>query len=265
MAAALEGLRVLVTRPAHQAEGLCARIAALGGCPIRFPILEILPPRDAGALEAALARLPECALAIFTSANAVDGAAECIAARGGLPPGTAVAAIGRASARALARHGITATLVPATGDRSEDLLALPALALLAGTRVLLVRGEGGRELLAATLAARGAEVIHAIAYRRARSAADPAPLLERLARGAVDVVVATSNDTLAKLFDLVGEAGRQCLLDTPLLVVSPRGAALARSLGFRHPPLLSAEAGDEAVVAALTAWKANRTQPLGIR
>lgn len=255
----LAGLGVLVTRPAAQAEGLCRRIEAAGGRALRFPTLAILPPHDPAALAAALARLPACSLAVFTSANAVAAVARWCAGHGGWPAGVCVAAIGKGTARTLAAAGIAVDLQPAHGERSEDLLALPALATCAGARVLLVKGEGGRELLAETLAARGAEVHVACAYRRALPDADPAPLHAWLRAGAVDVVVATSNEALANLFALLDTAGRESARDLRPLVVGARGARLARELGFRPPPLLAGEAGDEAIVAALLAWRATQT------
>lgn len=262
MAVALDGLRVLVTRPAAQADGLVCAIEAAGGVARRFPALAILPPRDPAAAAAALARLPDCALAIATSANAVAGLGDWLATHGGWPAGVALAAIGAATARAAQAAGIAVACTPHGAARSEELLAEPALAAarIAGRRVLILRGEGGRELLAEELTRRGAQVGIAELYRRAVPPdADPAVLAAWLDAGAFDVLTATSNESLTNLFDLLDARGRESLLSTPLLVVSPRGAQLARSLGWRPAPVLAAGADDAAIVAALAGWRASRT------
>jgi uroporphyrinogen-III synthase len=150
----LDGIGVLVTRPAHQAEGLCALIEARGGRAIRFPTLEIREPSDPALAEALLRTADSFDVLLFVSANAVDRAAAH------LPKGprAAIGAVGEATARALRTHGLEPSILPAGQWDSEGLLAAPALAEVHGRRVLIVRGEGGRPLLGEQLAARGAEV-----------------------------------------------------------------------------------------------------------
>ncbi len=256
----LTGVGVLVTRPAHQAEGLCGRIEALGGEAIRFPVLAIRPPADPGAAAAVLARAADYRLVVFTSANAAEHGIALARRLGVWPPGPAVAAIGRATARALAGLGVTVSLQPRGPYDSEALLALPELAAVTGWRILVVRGEGGRDLLARTLSARGARVEYAEVYRRVLPKVDPGPLLARWRQGGVQVAVVTSNEGLRNLFDLLGEAGQQWMTRTPLVAVSPRTVELAGELGYTERPVLAREASDEAIVEALLRWQQDRFQ-----
>ncbi len=220
--AALRGLGILVTRPAHQAEGLCRLMAQAGGRPLRFAALEILPCADP-----ALRRLlrQRWDLAIYISANAV----RCALALG-LPDAASNAVVGQATAQALETAGVTPEWLPERAD-SEGLLALPALAQVRGWRILIVRGQGGRALLGESLRQRGALVEYAEVYRRALPATDPAELLARW-QHEVQIVTATSSDLLDNLLVLLGEAGAAKLRATPLLVVSERMQQHARALGI---------------------------------
>ena len=211
---------------------------------------------------AALDRLPGSALAIVTSANVVALLRPWLAARGSWPDGVGCLAIGGASARAVRELGVPVAHDTPGALRSEELLATPELAAgcVRGRRVVILRGEGGRELLGAELGRRGAEVVIAELYRRAPPPdVDPQRLAGWLRDGAIDIVTASSNESLTNLFDLLDARGRESLLSTPLLVVSPRGAQLARTLGWRPAPVLAAGADDAAIVAALAAWRASRT------
>lgn len=258
----LNGLGVLVTRPEHQADALCQWIEQHGGVAIRCPALVIREPRAWAPAQAVFDRLAEYDLAIFTSANAVDQAMPLIQERGGFPPRLEIAAIGQATTRALARHGFAPDLQPDHDFTSEGLLALPRFQKVVGQTIVIVRGEGGRELLAETLAIRGARVVPAEVYRRERPVLDVAALLERWARGEIGAVVATSTETLLNLFDMLGVAGQDYLRETPMIVISPRTVQAATTLGCHHL-LLAQEASDTAIAAALLCLTANPSPPVG--
>ena len=244
----LAGLSVLVTRPAHQADALCDLIAAAQGRPIRFPTLEILGPADKPATVAALAAARRADLLVFVSANAVQYAFPLLPDE--LPLDLSIAAIGAATARALDDVGLPATLVPQRMD-SEGLLALPALQSIAGRQVLVLRGNGGRELIADTLRERGAEVTQIEVYRRQR----PQRVfgVQNLLQGwdrLVGVVIATSAAILDNLFVLLGDEGAARLRETPLIVVSERLAEHAAGRGCRVVHV-ARSARDADLVAAL--------------
>lgn len=251
----LAGARVLVTRPRDQAENLARLIEARGGEAIRFPVIEIAEPQDTQALLAVIGRLKDFALAIFISPNAVNRAMNLILARGGLPPALRVACVGRGSARELKHFGIEDVIVPQGRFDSEALLELPELQQVAGKRIVIFRGEGGRELLGDTLKARGAEIEYAECYRRVRPNTDTTPLLRRWARGEIDIVSVTSVDGLHNLFDMVGKAGQHWLIRTPIIVVSERMLEVCRELGFKTEPRVAATASDEAILEAIQAWR----------
>lgn len=255
--APLAGVGVLVTRPAAQAEPLCRRIEAAGGRAIRFPVLEILDPADRAPLLGVIDRLDTFDLAIFISPNAVTKTLNLLLGRRALPPCLRIAAIGRGSARELTRAGITADIVPPRPYNSEALLASPALQAVAGQRIVIFRGDGGREVLGDELRRRGAQVEYAEAYRRVRPDTDVGRLQRHWARGELDVVTVTSGEGLRNLFELVGKLGREWLRRTPLVVVSERGAALAHELGCRETHV-APEASDEGLVAALIDWARGR-------
>lgn len=251
----LAGLRVLVTRPAHQAEGLCTLIERGGGTPVRFPTIEIAPPRNLAPLEDLIARLDDFDIAIFVSPNAVTRAMEMIRARRGeLPPPMIVACIGGASAGALAEFGVVDVLAPARAD-SEGLLALAPLRQVTGKRVVIFRGEDGRELLGKTLMARGARVEYVTCYRRLRPRADAATLARAIAGGEIDIVTATSAEALRNLREMIGEAGARRLMRTPIVVVSERMRQILRELGMKGPAQVASTASNEAIVAAIHAWR----------
>jgi uroporphyrinogen-III synthase len=245
----LGGRGIVVTRPAEQAGTLAELIRRAGGHALVFPVVEISDIPDLRALNAVLARLEEFDLAIFISPSAVDKAMNLVAARGGLPPRLRVATIGRGSVKALARFGVSTVIAPERRFDSEALLEMPALLEVGGKRIVIFRGEGGRELLAETLAARGAHVEYAECYRRTRPRADVSSLMRAWARRELHAIVVTSSEGMRHLFDMVGKLGQTWLQKTPVFVPHPRIAETARSLGVREVRLTGA--GDEGIVAAL--------------
>jgi uroporphyrinogen-III synthase len=174
------------------------------------------------------------------------------ARHGGWPAGLALAAVGPGTAREIVRQlGREPQICPAKGGGSEALLAEPALQDIRGRHILLVRGTGGREILAQTLAERGAEVEHAIVYRR-QPPENAAPLNAALRAGEIDLIVITSSEALDNLVRLTEPALRETLLGLPLLVTHPRQAERARALGFRHDSILAPEGSDAAIIDAIT-------------
>lgn len=248
---------MLVTRPRDQAEPLCRLIEAAGGTAIRFPALEIAPPKDVEALNHLIDRLDDFHMAIFISPSAVNKAMNLVCARrGALPAHLAVACVGRGSARELRHFGIENALAPKGRFDSASLLELPELRTVQDKRVVIFRGDGGRELLARTLAERGAQVEYAECYRRVKPAADVGALLRAWARGEIDIVTVTSVDALHNLYDMVGKLGQQWLVKTPVVVVSERLSETCRELGFKHPAIVAAQASDEAILEAVRTWRA---------
>lgn len=244
----LDGITVVVTRPAAQAGRFLELARAAGAACIPYPTLQI----DRIALDdATRTRLHSRSWdwAIFTSSNAVESALEQCPA----PLASRQAAVGRATARTLEQHGITVDARPDSAT-SEGLLELPEFAELAGRGVLLVKGSGGRELLRDALRARGADVLELEVYRRSVATPTEAAKAElRIALSSAEplVVAVTSAEVLQSLLDHVGgDAGVQ-LRSRTLLVPGPRVAATAARLGWTGPVVAAATAEDEAMLAAL--------------
>ena len=225
----LAGLSVLVTRPAHQSEGLCELIEQAHGRPVRYPTLEILGPSDKHAARRQLDAASNADLLIFVSANAVRYAFPLLPDQ--LPVDVDVAAVGSATAAALRDVGLDPTLIPERMD-SEGLLALPALQTCADKSVFVLRGNGGRELLGKTLTERGASVSQIEVYRRTLPQRPAATdnLVNNWPK-LVDVVTASSQAILDNLFTLLGESGQKHVCETPLVVVSQRMAEHAVERG----------------------------------
>ncbi len=243
----LTGLAVLVTRPAPQATLLATSIRELGGEAIVQPAIEIQPVA-AGAVAGHQ-------LVIFVSVNAVEHGARYIQKSAGMR----IAAIGKATAAALAAIDMPADIVPDAGFDSEALLAHPDLILPADARILIVRGSGGRELMRETFAARGFAVEILDVYQRVMPAFDElrrAELEAAWAAGAIDIATITSVETLRNLFALLTERGRELLKDTPLVVASRRIAHAAAEMGVRAECVVAAAADDQSMIGALAQWHA---------
>ncbi|MSP97585.1 MAG: uroporphyrinogen-III synthase [Betaproteobacteria bacterium] len=247
----LAGRTVVITRPERQATGLAHLIEHAGGHVLRFPVMEIEPAGNA-ALDSIIDNLDSFDLAIFISRNAVEQGVARVRRRRAWPPHLAIAAVGAGTRRALEAQGIANAFSPAGPADSEALLAHARLLAVAGQRIVIFRGQGGRELLAATLRARGASVEYAECYLRRIPASDPQPLIAALSGGAVDAIVIASGETLANLIGLLGEAARGLLTAAPLFVPHLRVAADARAFGIAD--CVVAGPGDDEMLGALVAY-----------
>ena len=263
---------VVITRPLAQAAPLAARVAALGRPVVVLPLLDIAALDDAAPLLAVLADLAAYALVAFVSPNAVDAAFAHIRL---WPPGVALAVLGEGSRAALAVHGVTpasATIIsPPDGasSDSEHLLKTLDLDALRGRRVLIVRGDHGRELMAEGLRAAGAEVIQVAAYRRSTPCltAELGATLRALLAQQNDWLV-TSSEALRGLLQLLQQLDMEggaaaaggmtaaCgapfvvkILQQHLIVPHARIAQTASAMGFTCITLTGS--GDERLLAAL--------------
>ena len=242
MGESLKGVRVLVTRPAHQAENLCRMIEAEGGTAVRLPLLTIEPTAQAAEARRLLAAPRD--LWIFTSSNAVRHAVPLVA--GTWPP--RLAAIGPGTAAALAVAGQADAAAPLAGASSEALLELPEFQHVPGQRVLVVTGEGGLGVLERALASRGASVERAEVYRRVPLPYPPDAVAAALRRS--DVIVITSGEALEQLARVTPEGARGALLKKRLVVPGARVVEKARELGFTQPPRVAEPMSDATLCSA---------------
>lgn len=241
---------LIVTRPRQQCAAWLARLQALGTSAVALPLIEILPARDPAPVQAAWAALPTVDLAVFVSPNAVE---HFFAQAGAAvwPGQTLAACVGPGSAQALAEHGVPAELIvqPATDAASLDSEHLwaelaPRRAWL-GARVLLLRGDGGREWLAERLAEAGATVQAVTVYHRSgpRFTPDEQALL---------AAVQAEPERFVWLFssaEAVGYLQGVTLQGHRAIATHPRIAEAAREAGFS--PVVLARPAPEAVTQAL--------------
>lgn len=237
-----------MTRPREQAESIAQRITRAGGNAVLFPLLEISPIADPQPLRTLVARLSEFNLAIFISPNAVQYGMSAILATGTLPPGLKISTVGQGSAKALREYGIENIIAPTDRFDSEALLAQPELQNVAGWRILIFRGDGGRELLGDTLRTRGATVEYAACYRRSK----PQQAIGALIAARPDVVTVTSSEALGYLWEMSGAEEKAQLARLPLFVPHARIAEAARKQGWQE--VITTAGGDDGLVEGLIAW-----------
>ncbi len=239
---------MVITRPREQAAGLVQRIEQLGGNPLLFPLLEIAAVSDDSALREQTSRLKQTDLAIFISPNAVRYGMEAIRASGDMPASMRIASVGQGSANALRELGIEHIIAPTERFDSESLLALPELQNVAGKRVMIFRGDGGRELLGDTLKARGAQVEYVTCYLRSKPDVDVRALLAALPHA----ITVTSSEALDHLLGRLDEAQRRAVYGLTLFVPHNRIAEAAKKLGWQQ--VIVTASGDDGMMSGLIAW-----------
>jgi uroporphyrinogen-III synthase len=248
---------VLVTRPEGQAADLCAAVSAAGYEVHSQPLLQLrAPPELAPPQRERVVNLDRYQHIIFISGNAVRFGMALIEGHWPrLPAGPIWYAIGSATSSLLQQHGVTA-LTPRDGMTSEALLALPQLGDVAGQRVLLIKGEGGRETLREELGRRGARVDELACYRRSCPALAPGELAAKLSRWNIGLIMISSGEGLANLLSLLSPQETSKFRSITFLVPSERVAQMAGTAGFFR--VVTAEnASDGAMLRALEAWQSS--------
>jgi len=235
----LQNKGVVVTRPSSLAQGLARLVEDAGGRAFLFPAIEIeplAPPPPTGTLD----------FAIFISPTAVRHGLELLKK---ISSGAKVVALSAGTRRELERHGVTGAIAAEDGADSEALLERAELRQVAGRRVAIFRGQGGRPVLGDELRARGATVEYVECYRRVRPRSDPAPLRSAWRSGEVHAFTVSSAEGLANLFTLLEP---EMLRSLPLFVPHARVADAARRLGAREA--IAAGPGDDEMLAGLVAY-----------
>ncbi|UGS42657.1 uroporphyrinogen-III synthase [Pseudocitrobacter corydidari] len=245
-------MSILVTRPSPKGEELVSRLRALGRVAWSFPLIEITPGRELARLSPALNALSSGDLLFALSPHAVSFAQSQLQQQGQhWPQQAACFAIGRSTALALHQVSGCQVRYPLDREISEVLLQLPELQNIAGKKALILRGNGGRELLGETLAARGAEVTFCECYQRSAVHYDGAEEAMRWQKREVSTLVVTSGEMLHQLWALIPQWYREhWLLRCRLLVVSERLAQLARELGWQEIQVADS-ADNDALLRAL--------------
>lgn len=244
----LAGRRIVVTRPQAQAGSLCEAIAAAGGEAVCIPVMRIEAVPVSAEFEALIADLDRFHLAFFVSPNAAEHGLAAVRARRAWPGTLAVATVGKGSERALQALGFDHVIAPTQGFDSEAVLALPefSAAAVAGQRIIIFRGNGGRDLLGDTLTQRGAAVSYAACYARRVPPEGADRLLAEAGR--TDALILTSSEGVSNLTDMLG-AQMSRLAHIPVFAPHPRICARATAAGFAT--VVETAPGDAGVVHAL--------------
>lgn len=256
--APLAGVRVVVTRPAHQAAGLLAAFRAAGARAEPLPLIEVGPPDDPAPLARALRGIAGYDWVVFASANAVDAVLGLLAAS--LPAGVRAAAVGPATAEALRRGGVEPALI-ADDRRAEGLAAVLSPRLAPGARVLLPQPPDARSALAAELARAGAAVDAVIAYAKCPSPDASARAHELFGDDAALGWVTFTSPAIARAFaDLFGPAWPARRPTLRAASIGPVTSAELRRLGV-EPAAEATVAGDAELVAAVVAAQPSLARP----
>ncbi|MEW4569857.1 uroporphyrinogen-III C-methyltransferase [Tautonia sp. JC769] len=258
----LFGRTIVVTRPIGESDPSAADLEALGAEVVIAPTVRILPIDDPGPMDDAIDRLPAFDWLVFTSGNGVRHFLDRLEARGRDLRALGhlkLAAIGPATAEALARYRLRADLVPES-FRSEGLAE--ALApLVSGKRVLLARADRGRMVLQEQLSPI-AHVEQIPVYRNADADALTPDVLDRLERGPVDWITLTSSAITARLHALLSDSARKRIETGAIRLasISPVTSEAARRLGWS----IDAEATEHTwpgLLRALVSAETSRKSP----
>lgn len=259
---------MLITRPQQQADKWRALLEQQGASTLWVSMLEITPLTGARAQQQIKNKVMDFdhyRHAIFVSQNAAHYGGEWLTDYWPQwPEDVRFYAVGSATASMLERYDCEVVSAgapdsPAVGTmNTEALLALPELQDVAGQKILIFRGQGGRPLLAEKLAERGAQVEYCELYSRERPQAALAQLQATdFAAGisvpsANDWVAIHSGESLQNWHEIITEAQQPSWLAQPLLIPGQRVAQLATELGFSNLQVAE-NASDSSMLATLLA------------
>jgi len=248
---------IVVTRPKDQAKNLKHKLESAGANVILFPLQEITPPDNLALIKKQLLRLDDYDLAIFISANAVKYTFEYINIDE--LSSLKIAAIGKKTRHSLDNHGITVNYYPDGISNSEALLSMPdMLEFTKGKKVVILRGNGGRELIRDTLLERAKTVDYIEVYKREFPHTDLTLLNEYHHRNELDIILISSGQSLTNLFHF--SANNTWLKKVSLLLGSHRIKQQASELTENLGELLSTQdPSDDAVFERLLEWGKRET------
>ncbi len=231
----LFGKRILVTRSREQASVLAQAIEKLGGEPLEFPTIAIVPPENSAPLERALARLSKYNWLIFTSVNGVTYFFDTLRRiKGDIRDlkGLKICAIGPQTGQALEKMALQVTYIP-TEFRAEAIIEGLRNKLSPGDRVLLPRADKARKILPEALTSMGAQVDEETAYRTVLGTGKTEVIQDMLAKGTIDIITFTSSSTVRNFLTLLDTADPGKLVgNAKVACIGPITTATARELGL---------------------------------
>jgi len=250
----LQGRTVVITRARSQASPFARAVAARGAIPILFPTIDIRPLEECAGLDRTLRATGHYAWVVFTSVNTVAAVWERLSAMGtdAFAGSTRIAAVGPATAAALAQRGLTVDAMPL---QYRGAALAGALGNLSGQRVLLPRADIGGEETGEALRAAGAVVDEVVAYHTRPAAPDPDGLAAL--GGRLDVVTFTSPSTVQNFLALVGPGAHDVLTRCLVACIGPVTARAVTGLGLAAPLQPSRSTSDALLDALETHFAAH--------
>ena len=250
----LVGQHILVTRPAGQAASLMAGIEQLGGRATHIPFLAIKTASDLSDLEHIAEHLAGYRACLFVSANAVHSAWPVLTGHHPWPECLAAAVVGPGTARVLRQLGVSQVLQPEVRFDSEGLLSLPFFAPehCQGRTFALIRGEGGRDLIARSLRERGGQVDEAGVYERSLALEAITAVAQLMAVDQPSAMIVTSSESLQRLMASAPDVLAHELHRLNVIVPHERIAQAAFSLGYKN--VVVCAGGDEGILRFLQSY-----------
>lgn len=250
-------MSVLVTRPAHQSEHLNGILEQAGYKVIGFPTIAINAASPTPFLKELDKNITQYDIALFVSRNAVDYAFKHLNIDT-LPASLQLGVIGKGTWQALKNMGIDSKIIPADNFNSEGLLASQSLQQVAGKRIIIFRGQQGRNLLGDTLKQRDASVEYSEVYRR-ELPRHPKHFYTGITGGKrPDLAIFTSAEGLKNCFSLLNQKQAQELRTIPWLLISERMRETARNLRHNAAIIIADSASDDGILSAIHAWQSSK-------
>ncbi len=244
MSLPLSGKRIWVTRPEAQSGYLTAALDQRGAQTYTLPLLTISPVIDQGEMADTITRLHQFDLAIFISPSALNAVFAKLSAP--WPPDLPVAVVGPGSAKRAAELCVKHIICPPSQFDGEGLLQ--ELGPQVGKKIVLFRGNGGRDILPAGLSAAGADVTLVTAYQRSAPTLNPLEIERQLQLGC-DGIVISSSEAAQHLFDWAGGETRHKLQCVLYFVPHHRIAKALQANGAQH--IVQTEAGDDGIAQSI--------------
>ncbi len=234
-------LHLWITRPAMDGERMAVQVREQGLTPWQMPAMDIfwLMPDKVG-----LRAITHANVVIVTSRHALTSLEKANIV---LPTTAIWFAIGQATAAALAARGIEAT-VPTQTD-SEGLLHEMFEKITSGQQLVILKGEGGRTLLAERLQARGLSVTEVPLYRRICKSFD-AGMVDTFLKQERRALSVASAETLTCVLKGLTQVQAKLLVDLPLVVMSERVAQFAQAKGWRGEIVVADESSSAGLINA---------------
>ena len=248
----LKNKRILITRPDQQTEHLSSLITDYGGVSVKFPTVEIQPLGKTNELTEYFNQIDSYDFIIFISRNAAEIAIMQFVSNINLIRDIQLVAIGPGTAKALSSSGLKNIIFPRDNADSEGLLNLEEMQSnkISDKKFLIIRGVGGRELLADSLKKRGAIIDCIEIYERKLPRYEEHEINNVWHDNNPDAVVVTSKEVLNNLIVLLKNDTKE-LFTTPLVAMSERVAEHARKKGFISTITVVKEKSDDGILNSL--------------